>query len=201
MMFYHFKILNDEVNEAYINNREFQLNNKVMRAYTPTQKLTIDEFESFIECIYNETTLKVLFENDKKELQKVADIYENNRIELVKYFEYTKMSDKQIEKFYKQKEKKQLIKNLNQQDYKIIEEKDFIKFPSYRIMEYSLFQRQAFAKKKILINDVMDIKIASFSPYVDAVITEGFQANVYKKAKHIPELGKLEIHTLNSLKR
>jgi len=56
-------------------------------------------------------------------------------------------------------------------------------------------------KKKVFPNDAMDVKISCIMPYMDAVITENFQANVYKKArKLIPKLNKLEIYTLKDIR-
>jgi len=47
----------------------------------------------------------------------------------------------------------------------------------------------------------MDITISCIVPYLDAIITEGFQADVYKKAKRfIPQLSNLEIYTLKDIR-
>ena len=47
----------------------------------------------------------------------------------------------------------------------------------------------------------MDVLISSIAPYVDAVITENFQADVYKKAKKlIPQIKELEIYRLKDIR-
>ncbi len=68
------------------------------------------------------------------------------------------------------------------------------------MLEFSLFQRAHLTKRPLTINDVMDIRMSGFIPYIDAKITEGFQANVCKKAKnHIPEMRDLEIYTFRDV--
>ena len=90
---------------------------------------------------------------------------------------------------------------MNDEFMKAVErDEDYIYFPSLRTVEYSLFHRSYLKKKKLQVNDVMDIRMSSFIPYVDEVITEGYQADVYRKAKgHIKELKNLEVYTLRDL--
>lgn len=71
------------------------------------------------------------------------------------------------------------------------------------MMEYSQFLRIFKTQKTIKPNDVMDVLISSIAPYVDAVIiiTENFQAGVYKKAKKfIPQIKELEIYRLKDIR-
>ena len=69
------------------------------------------------------------------------------------------------------------------------------------MMEYSQFLRIFKTQKTIKSNDVMDVLISSIAPYVDAVITENFQADVYKKAKKlIPQIKELEIFRLKDIR-
>ena len=69
------------------------------------------------------------------------------------------------------------------------------------MMEYSQFFRIFKTQKNIKPNDVMDVLISSIAPYVDAVITENFQADVYKKAKKlIPQIKELEIYRLKDIR-
>lgn len=61
---------------------------------------------------------------------------------------------------------------------------DFL--PSLQMMLYSQYYRLFDPKRKHESNDVTDVCIAAVAPYVDAVITEGNQAEIYKKSqKHI----------------
>ena len=47
----------------------------------------------------------------------------------------------------------------------------------------------------------MDTIISAIVPYMNAVITENYQANVYKTAKSfIPEMKSLELYTLKNLR-
>jgi len=47
----------------------------------------------------------------------------------------------------------------------------------------------------------MDVEISGAIPYVDAVITEGFQSDVLNKAKRfIHQIRELEIYTLKDIR-
>ena len=79
---------------------------------------------------------------------------------------------------------------------------EILHLPASRMMEFSQFVRIYQTRKHIKPNDVMDIQISCIVPYVNAVITENFQADVYKKAKHfIPQLEELEIYTLKDIRQ
>ena len=68
-------------------------------------------------------------------------------------------------------------------------------------MAFSQFNRVHLTKKIIKPNDVMDTSISAIVPHVDAVVTEKYQANVYKTAKSfIPEMKPLEIYTLKDIR-
>jgi hypothetical protein len=56
---------------------------------------------------------------------------------------------------------------------------NFEKFPALRIMSYSQFMRVHFTQKEIKPNDVMDVLISSAVPYVDTVLTENYQVDIY----------------------
>lgn len=75
-------------------------------------------------------------------------------------------------------------------------------FPTVRVMNFSKYHRIGLKKRKVTVNDVMDIQIMAVTPYVDAVITEKFQAEVLKKArKLIPQLSNLEVYTLRDIRK
>ena len=77
---------------------------------------------------------------------------------------------------------------------------DYMKFPAARTMLFSQTQRVHFTTKTLNQNDVMDICISAFAPYADTVITEAFQADVYRKAKNfIPQLRKVEILSIRDV--
>lgn len=105
------------------------------------------------------------------------------------------------DKFYKFHEAQTVIKDLVNFGIPVTSNIDTSKLPASRMMEYSQFLRILKTQKTIKPNDVMDVLISSIAPYVDAVITENFQADVYKKAKKlIPQIKELEIFRLKDIR-
>lgn len=105
------------------------------------------------------------------------------------------------DKFYKFQETETVIKDLVNFGIPVTSNIDISKLPASRMMEYSQFSRIFKTQKTITPNDVMDILVSSIVPYVDAVITENFQADVYKKAKKlIPQIKDLEIYRLRDIR-
>lgn len=65
-------------------------------------------------------------------------------------------------------------------------------FPSIQIMLYSQYYRIFDANWKPKDQEVTDVRISACAPYVDALITESFQAEIYKKVhKHINGMPKI----------
>ncbi|MDL1875177.1 hypothetical protein FBQ85_08405 [Cytophagia bacterium CHB2] len=59
-------------------------------------------------------------------------------------------------------------------------------FPSMQMMLYSQYYRIFDSRWKSNDQEVTDVRISACAPYVDAVVTESFQAEIYRKAhKHI----------------
>lgn len=77
---------------------------------------------------------------------------------------------------------------------------DFSSFPAARTMLFSQTQRVYFKTTLLVVNDVMDVCISAFAPYVDTVVTEAYQADVYRKAKKdIPQLKNLGIISIREI--
>ena len=195
-MFYHYKILVQEENKAYKENKKFCLNSNIMRAFSPMGQDGGYDFKEFIEQA--DSSLKKLLDKEKAELTLVVEEWERKRAEFKKLKIET---DKQKEELYIVFEKQTIIKDLVAENIILTNENDYILFPSLRMAEFSLFQRAHLTKKALKINDAMDCMISTFIPYVDAIITEGFQANISAKAKrHIPEMNGLDIYTLKDIR-
>lgn len=74
-------------------------------------------------------------------------------------------------------------------------------FPGARMMLFSQYMRIHRSKKSLGANDVNDVMISSALPYLDAVITENYQAEVIKQAKSkIFQLKDIEIVTLSEIR-
>jgi hypothetical protein len=75
-------------------------------------------------------------------------------------------------------------------------------FPSISVMLYSQYYRFFDPKRKFSSQDVTDIMIIAVAPYIDAIVTEKFQAEIFKKIKkRIPQLKNLEVATLSDLRK
>lgn len=73
------------------------------------------------------------------------------------------------------------------------------KLYAHLIMEYSVISRMCH-KKAFELNDVVGIKISAITPYVDVVITENSQANIYKQtSRMIIKLREVEILTFKDI--
>jgi len=202
LMFYHYRILVREEFNAYKQSQKYSLNNQVMRAFIPIGRRDEDNFRKFISKIYSSGELSRILENEKTELNSIVVDWEASRTKNQTMFTAAGIvKEKALERLYLSFEKETVIKDLAVEGLSLDRDADYENFPSLRMVEYSLFQRQYLTKKPLEINDVMDIRMSAFIPYVDEVITEGFQANVYKKAQnHIVELKGLEIHTLKDFR-
>ena len=73
-------------------------------------------------------------------------------------------------------------------------------FPSSRMILWTLFYRFYLANRTPETQDVFDVLISSPAPYLDAVVTEKHQAEIYKQvARRDPALSRLQICTLADL--
>ena len=121
-------------------------------------------------------------------LPSVADEWEKGRANIIN-------TNKSLyDRIYFEHEKKTILKDIINWGINTGNRINIEKFPALRIMAYSQYSRVHKTGKAIKPNDVMDVLISSAVPYVDAVMTENFQADVYKKAKkHIKQLKDLEV--------
>jgi hypothetical protein len=76
-------------------------------------------------------------------------------------------------------------------------------FPSIIMMLYNVFYRFYDDKRKPEENDIFDMLITSSTPYMDIVVTEGFQAETFRKIRNGDKndfLRRLEIKTLSYIR-
>lgn len=189
--------------ECYLSEKEFVLDNQIMNAFTPYGLKENYNCKSFFEKLAEEKELMANIKLEVKRFSTIAMEWEKRRSSAEILLKSQHLPLNMIdEKFYRAQEKATIIKDLKNYGIEISSEIDISKLPASRIMEYSQFIRIYQTHKSIKANDVMDIQISCIVPYVDAVITENFQADIYKKAKSIiPQLKKLEIYTLRDIRQ
>lgn len=198
MMYPQSSIIKAEYSK-YIKGETLEITNEIAYAFTPIIGQERISFRIFIEKIKDDGQL---IKDEVDALKVVAQCWKEQRINSIKILKKMNLSLNIIDdKFYKAQEKEMIIKDIRNQGIKPIDNIDITLLPSMRIMAYSQFNRVHMTKKDIVANDVMDVKISCIIPYIDAVITENFQADVYKKArKLIPQLKKLEVFTLKDIR-
>jgi hypothetical protein len=78
---------------------------------------------------------------------------------------------------------------------------DLNRLPSARLLGYIQFMKVHGQRKPLAKNDIMDLMISAIVPYVDAVITENAQGELYRQAKSLKILHNLEIYSLADIWR
>lgn len=194
-------IIQEEYNE-YIKGRSLQITNKIAKVFTPSIDNESYNCRKFFEEMKFNLQLMQTIQNEVSQLSSVARSWEQQRVDTKRLLKNMKLPPNMIdEKFYKAQERETIINDLKNWNITPKETVDITAIQSLRIMEYSQFNRIHMTNKKVFPNDVMDVTISCIIPYMDAVITENFQANVYKKArKLIPKLSQLDIYTLKDIR-
>lgn len=174
----------------------------IANAFTPVVNNDSYNFRLFLERGLTEELVRII----KKEIceyPEVAKAWEEQRMDAQENLGQINLKkDKINDSLFLFYETDAIQKDIVARGMQPIEDIDVSRFPSLRIIEYSQFSRVHLTKKAIKPNDVMDVEISGIIPYVDAVITEAFQADVYKKAKRIVrQMKNLEIYTLKDIRQ
>lgn len=186
----------------YVSGKPFEITNQIVYALSPFSVDKNCHCKEFFNHLLDDHSLTETIRYEVEQFPSIANEWERKRNDSMQLLKKMQLPANMIDvKFYKAQEKETVIKDLRNFGVPISSSTGIAKLPAARIMEYSQFVRIYQTKKKIQPNDVMDIFISSITPYVDAVITESFQADVYKKSKNlIPQMKKLEIYTLKDIR-
>lgn len=154
----------------------------------------------FMDSLWNTETAQEITK-ELNGLSEVALDWEVQRNQLTQSLVNTNLPRNQIiDKFYLYYEKSAIISLLKNVGLPTNNTVDYISFPAARMMLYSQYQRLHLTQKLITKNDVMDIKICSVIPYMDAVFLENYQADVCRKAKRIiARMSDIEIITMKNI--
>lgn len=201
-MFFPAKIIIQEEYKQYLKGEALLITNEIAIAFTPVIKNGCYNYRKFDDLMKHDLKLVDTIKNEIICLESIADSWQKQRIDTKKLLARINIPlDIIDDRFYYDQEKQTIIKDLKNFGIMPKNEIDISNLPSFRMMEYSQFRRIHMTNKKISPNDVMDVTISCAAPYMDAVITESFQADVYKKAKKfIPQLKHLEIYTLKDIR-
>lgn len=202
LMFFPIKTIIQKEYQSFLQDIDFEINNQVANAFSPATDRDSYNCRRFFEKLSMNKEIIENINNEILNLKNTAAIWESQRELARQQLSKLALPENMInEKYYRSVEQETIIKDLINWGINPKNDIDLEKFPAMRIMEYSQFNRIHCIKKAIKPNDVMDITISGIVPYLDAVITENFQANIYKKAKSfIGQMQFLEIYTLKDIR-
>lgn len=188
--------------DCYMKGIPFEITNQVAYAFTPLSNEIGYNCKHFFDNLVNQTSLMDAIHSEINDFPSTAREWELKRSNAKRMLKQQHLPLNMIDdKYYKFHEAETVIKDLINFDIPVTSNINISKLPASRMMEYSQFLRIFKTQKTIKPNDVMDVLISSIAPYVDAVITENFQADVYKKAKKlIPQIKELEIYRLRDIR-
>lgn len=201
MIFPNKNIFQKEV-ECCLKEKKFIIDNQIANIFTPYISKDNYNCKSFFHKLSKQSVLMNDISLEIRQFSDIAKDWEDRRKNTEIMLKAQHLPLNMIdEKFYMFYEKVTIVKDLMNFDIIVPEDIDISKLPASRIMEYSQFTRIYKTRKNLKANDVMDIQISCIIPYVDAVITENFQADVYRKAKRlIPQIKELEVYTLKDIR-
>lgn len=178
-----------------------KITNKIVYAFNPNSNNSSDNLSWFLEHGYNDDVTKRV-KDEISLFPTVLKIWESQRLQYAKELEILQLPRNIIDdKYYLFNEHEAISKDLENRGINIEPSFSVESFPSLRMIEYSHFKHVHQTIKAIKINDILDIEISGAVPYVDCVITEAFQADIYKKAKKIiPTMSSLEVLTLKDIR-
>lgn len=168
-----FNMIEEEEKNAASENKDLQINN-LAYAITPATK---DKEWQFRNVSYHLIENNEIYKPDyiREELEDIVNHWKKDKNKVNKLMET-------VSSMYK----KDIEENFHT--------------PSQKILKYSYYSR-IFDNRKISPSDVMDVRISAIAPYVDVVITEKYQAGVFRQAQNkIDEIQNLRIYTLKDLK-
>lgn len=202
LMIFPVKCIFQKEVECYLTGKDFVIDNQIANAFTPYVSEDNYNCKQFFGKLAEQSVLMNNIAIEVKQFSSIAKQWEDRRKNTEFMLKTQHLPLNMIdEKFFGAHERETIIKDLMNFDIALPSDVDISKLPASRIMEYSQFVRIYQIHKHIKANDVMDIQISCIIPYVDAVITESFQADVYKKSKRlIPQLKELEIYTLRDIR-
>lgn len=201
LMLFPYKLIIEEEHKAFEENRAFLMNTNLFNAFSSLGIGDSFNLPKFLERLWEKDN--PIAEAIKEEIDGLAVVAKTwngtkNEFSLIK----ARVPNISLRLYFFKNEKEAIKKDLNNHGIMISKDVNPNRLPGMRVMEYSHFMRVYDRKKPISPNDVMDVKMSCFIPYVDAVVTEGYQAELYRNMKSfIKELEKLEIYKVNVLKQ
>ncbi|WP_159437153.1 PIN domain-containing protein [Halanaerobium kushneri] len=184
----------------------YDTNKKVsalFNSFSPLGRDSSYKLRKFVENMFKINEIKSIEKNwrdEERETLKTWLSFKDN-------FKPTKSdaNSKDAERYIKEAGSQTLIRlKPNWIRNRIINEKREIKFnrlASLKVMLYSQYYRLYDPYWKPEPQEVTDVTIFAAAPYVDSIITEKFQANIFDKINNkVPKLNNMEVFRLNHIR-
>ena len=163
-------------------------------------------FSAFLKKFQNDHELRKIINKEAEGHFNVLQEWENQRNTIQKFVTDNRYSIKQknelLNRIYRDKIRETLLKDIRIYNTKFNEKEiNYEMFPAIRLSEFCHYEKVYRSSKPLGINDVSDVIICAVVPYVDIVITEKYQANLFDQAKHsIVKMKNVQILTLKNIK-
>ncbi len=185
--------------------RVYDINDDIsilFNAFTPLGKNDSYNLRSFIECVFMDKQISELESSWRLNETETLNFWIDGKNNFAPTNEYPNTND--AERYIEQAGLQTLIRLEMDWCKRMIEKKivpDLDKFPSVKIMLYSLYYRLYDPSWNAKQSEVTDISIISAAPYVDTFITENFQANIMIKIKNkVKNINKLDIKRIRNIR-
>lgn len=184
--------------------RELSINDIVLHAFLPTQHNDGDRsaISSFMLRIFSDPSIQAAEKHQIDEDQETADILQSRKANMPFDDRRPNLEDARS---YARQAGVETICRLDVHHAKAERDAgrylEIERYPALHTQLLSLYFRKYEPKRKLVHNDVMDLKIVAAAPYLDVVITDAFQAEIFRKIRNeVKGLDKLEVLTLRDLR-
>lgn len=190
-------ILKDEVT-AYDTEENVSV---LFNSFTPIGKGSTYKMQSFVYELFRKPEMMEIEKNWRKDESFILESW----LDMKKNFEPTSdaANKEDADRYVNDSLFQELCKRFPEFVQKELDKKkipDVWKFPSLQAMLYSQYYRIFDTNRNCTTSDVTDVRIMAASPYVDVIITENYQAELFKRFKDkIPKLKNLRIVRVNEL--
>ncbi|MCK9198947.1 MAG: hypothetical protein M0P49_05030, partial [Bacilli bacterium] len=186
-----YQIINDQINS---NDKSIYI--------TVLNNIINNNFDTILNFFDSDEKMQLTIQNNEKETVDTVKEWVNKRNEFNKNISNLNLSFKSknllLNQLYEKQKKNdycEMLKNYNNHDSQNIPD-------SIKIQSFCRFEKIFKSNKEINKNDVYDVLISGILPYVDAIITETNQADLYKQLKkQVEGIRNLEIYKVGDFSK
>lgn len=186
----HSEILNEERSNSPVDSDAI-----IMNAFTQLGQGESYDIRLFMERLLATPSIKSLRKNWRRDERKTLKSWLMHRKNFDPKSEGANASD--ADRYVEEASRQILMQKYSKWATKVNSDD----FPALKTMLYSQYYRIFDLNRKPTSQDVTDVRIMACAPYVDVVITENFQADIFRRVKHAwSRIRHLEVVTLADLR-